>query len=359
MALEMLPIQQEFLKSKKSLDIMKRRRRTKTMPANLPPQYFEKEKELKTVRTAGEKIAIMEELLSIIPKHKGTEKLQALYKTKISKLREQSQKKAAVSRHGPTFHVDRAGAGQVILTGLPNSGKSSLIKALTNANPDIGNYPFTTHTPSPAMMMYENIQIQLIDAPPITPEYFEPWQAELIKSADAVLLLMDLGSQNPVSDLNELTAKLKEKNIELVPEEQAISPEKQFFLKRTLVIANKTDLPESEENLSMLRSTIDPAYNLITISILAETGLEELRNRIFAILKVVRVYSKMPGKKVDKTDPYVFPVGDTMMDMAKTVHKDFSQKLKFARIWGQGKYQGQKVNHDYVLQDEDIIELHI
>ncbi len=329
------------------------------MPANLPPQYFEKEKELKTAKTAGEKIAIMEELLSLIPKHKGTEKLQALYKTKISKLRSQSQKKAALSRHGPTFHVDKAGAGQVILTGLPNSGKSSLIKALTNANPDIGDYPFTTHAPSPAMMMFENIQIQLIDTPPITPEYFEPWHAELIKSADAVLLLMDLGSQDPVTDVNEITEKLKEKNIELVPEDQDISPEKQFFLKRTLVIANKTDLPGSEASISVLRSTIDPAYNLITISALEETELKELKKRIFAILKVVRVYSKMPGKKVEKRDPYVFQVGDTLMDMAKTVHKDFSQKLEFARIWGQGKYQGQKVNQDYVLQDEDIIELHI
>ncbi len=329
------------------------------MPANLPPQYIEKEKELKTAKTAEEKIAIMEELLSTIPKHKGTEKLQALYKTKISKLRSQSQKKAALSRQWPTFHVDKAGAGQIILTGLPNSGKSSLIRALTNANPDIGDYPFTTHAPSPAMVMFENIQIQLIDTPPIAPEYFEPWHAELIKSADAVLLLMDLGSQDPVTDLNEITEKLKEKNIELVPEDQDISPEKQSFLKRTLVIANKTDLPGSEESLSVLRSTIDPAYNLITISTLEETGLEELKKRIFAILKVVRVYSKMPGKKVEKRDPYVFQVGDTLMDMAKTIHKDFSQKLKFARIWGQGKYQGQKVNQDYVLQDEDIIELHI
>lgn len=338
---------------------MKQKRGIIIMPANLPPQYFEKEKELKTVRTAAEKIAIMEELLSIIPKHKGTEKLQALYKTKISKLRSQSQKKAAVSRQGPTFHVDKAGAGQIILTGLPNSGKSSLIKALTNANPDIGNYPFTTHSPSPAMMMYENIQIQLIDSPPITPEYFEPWHAELIKSADAVLLLMDLGSQDPENDLRDLREKLKEKTIELVPEDHAVDAEKQFFMKRTLVIANKKDLPDSEANLEVLKDVLDPAFNLIIISAIEDTGLDEVKKRIFAILKVVRVYSKMPGKKVDKKDPYVFPMGDTLMDMAKTVHKDFSQKLKFARIWGQGKYQGQKVNRDYVLQDEDIIELHI
>jgi ribosome-interacting GTPase 1 len=329
------------------------------MPANLPPQYFEKEKELKTARTAEDKIAIMEELLSIIPKHKGTEKLQALYKTKISKLRTQSQKKAAISRHGPTFHIDKAGAGQVILTGPPNSGKSSLIKALTNANPDIGNYPFTTHTPSPAMMMYENIQIQLVDTPPITPEYFEPWHAELIKSADAVLLLMDMGSQSPVNDLREIKEKLKDRDIELVSEEADISPEHQFFLKRTLFIANKTDLPGSETNLALLKSTLEPSFNPIVISALEEFGLEELKNRIFTILKVIRVYSKMPGKKVDRTDPFVFKIGDTLMDMAKSVHKDFALKLKFARIWGQGKYQGQKVNHDYVLQDEDIIELHI
>ena len=329
------------------------------MPANLPPQYFEKEKELKTARTAEEKIAIMEELLSIIPKHKGTEKLQALYRTKISKLRSQSQKKGATARHGPTFHVDKSGAGQVILTGLPNSGKSSLIKALTNANPDIGNYPFTTHSPSPAMMMFENIQIQLIDTPPITPEYFEPWQAELIKSADAVLLVIDLGSQNLEKDLKDIRDKLKEKNIALVPDERDISDEEKYFIKRTLVVANKTDLPESETNVAVLKSNLDSDYNIIRISALEETGLDELKNRIFAMLKIVRVYSKMPGKKVDKKDPYVFQVGDTLMDMAKTVHKDFSQKLKFARIWGEGKYQGQKVNHDYVLKDEDIIELHI
>lgn len=338
---------------------MIRKSGVKTMPANLPPQYFDKEKELKMARTAAEKIAIMEELLSIIPKHKGTEKLQALYKTKISKLKQQTQKKAVISRHGPTFHIDKAGAGQIILTGLPNSGKSSLIKALTNATPDIGSYPFTTHSPSPAMMVFENIQIQLIDTPPITPEYFEPWHAELIKSADAVLLLMDLGSQNPLNDWDKIREKFKEKNIELVPQEPDTDEGKNMFLKRTLIVANKKDLPGSESRLAALQSTLAPAYNLITVSALEEKGLEELKKRIFAILEVVRVYSKMPGKKADRTDPYVFSAGDTLMDMAKTVHKDFAQKLKFARIWGQGKYQGQKVNHDYVLQDGDIIELHI
>jgi len=329
------------------------------MPANLPPQYFEKEKQLKTVRTQEDKIAIMEELLSLIPKHKGTEKLQALYKTKIAKLRFQSQKKAATARQGSSFSIDKAGAGQITFIGPPNTGKSSLIKALTNASPEIGNYPFTTHSPSPAMMKYENIQIQLVDMPPITPEYLEPWQAELIKSADSVLIVLDLGSQDTANDYQVLSAKLKEKNIELVPANTEVSPENQFFWKRTLIAANKKDKSDSELNFLLLKVILDAGFEVFPVSSLQEEELEELRERFFSVLNVVRVYSKMPGKKAEKRDPYIFKKGETLMDMAKTVHRDFAQKLKFARIWGTGKYQGQKVNHEYLLQDEDIIELHI
>jgi len=329
------------------------------MPANLPPQYFEKEKELKTARTPEDKIAIMEELLSIIPKHKGTEKLQALYKTKIAKLRSQSQKKTATARHGPSFYIDRAGAGQIVFVGPPNTGKSSLIKALTNANPEIGNYPFTTHSPSPAMMKYENIQIQLVDLPPITPDYLEPWQAELIKSADSVLAVMDLGSQDAAKDFQVLTGKLKERHIELVPASTEVSPDKKFFWKRSLVAANKNDMPDAELNLLLLKDILNTDFEVFPVSALQEKGLDKLKKRFFSVLNVVRVYSKTPGKKAEKSDPFIFRKGETLMDMAKTVHKDFAQKLKFARIWGTEKYQGQKVNHDYILQDEDIIELHI
>lgn len=329
------------------------------MPANLPPQYFDKEKQLKTAKTPEDKIAIMEELLSLIPKHKGTEKLQALYKTKIAKLKSLSQKKTATARQGPSFYIDKAGAGQIVFVGPPNTGKSSLIKVLTNANPEIGNYPFTTHSPSPAMMKYENIQIQLVDMPPITPEYFEPWQAELIKGADSVLIILDLGSQDTGEDFRVLRDKLKERNIELVPATAEINPEKYFLCKRVLIAANKKDLPDSELNLLLLKDVCLRDMEIFQISALRAEGLEKLRERFFSVLNVVRVYSKMPGKKPEKRDPYIFKKGETLIDMAKTVHKDFAEKLKFARIWGTGKYQGQKVNHEYILQDEDIIELHI
>ena len=190
------------------------------MPTNLPPQYFEKEKELKKARSPQERIAILEELLAIVPKHKGTEKLQALLKTKIAKLKVQGQKSPAGARHTATFQVEKTGAGQVIVVRSPNTGKSSLIKALTNAHPEIGDYPFTTRLPSPAMMPYENIQIQLIDTPPITPEYFEFWQAEMIKNADVVLLIIDLASPDPGWDLLTIIEKLKEKIESLEKEEK-------------------------------------------------------------------------------------------------------------------------------------------
>jgi len=329
------------------------------MPANLPPQYFETERKLKTAKTPQEKIAILEELLSLVPKHKGTEKLQALLKTKIAKLRSAAQKKPAIAKHGPTFRVEKAGAGQIILVGPPNAGKSSLVKALTNANPEIGQYPFTTHFPSPGMMPYENIQIQLIDTPPITYDYLESWQSELIKAADGLLLLLDLGNPNPLDDFKAVTAKLKEKHIEIAPSEMEMAGLSSVFIKKTLIVANKIDLPAAAKKFAILQQALPSDFDLTPISALQGDNLENLREKIFIFLDVLRVYSKVPGKKVDYDQPFIFKRGSTLMDMAQAVHKDFAQKLKYARIWGKNKYQGQKVNREYILEDEDVIELHM
>ena len=329
------------------------------MPANLPPQYFETERKLKTAKTPQEKVIILEELLSLVPKHKGTEKLQALLKTKIAKLKSAAQKKPTIARHAPTFHIDKAGAGQIVLIGPPNAGKSMLIKSLTNANPEIGDYPFTTRTPYPAMMEYENIQIQLIDTPPITPEYMEFWHSELIKEADAILLLLDLASQNPADIMQILLARLKEKKIELITGEETIPPEFPVFYKRALIVANKKDLPSAEDNIIILKKSLEHNFSPIAVSALRGDGLENLKKRIFSILHVIRVYSKVPGKKADFNEPFTLKIGSSVMSMARAVHKDFAQNLKYARIWSKNKYQGQKVNRNHILEDEDIIELHI
>ncbi len=329
------------------------------MPANLPPQYFETERKLKTAKTPQERIAILEELLSIVPKHKGTEKLQALLKTKIAKLKSASQKRPAVAKHGPSFHIERSGAGQVVLAGPPNAGKSMLVKSLSNANPEIGDYPFTTRQPYPAMMKYENIQIQLIDTPPITPDYMEVWHYELIKDADGVLFLLDLASEDSADILETILTRLKEKRIELVADDQTIPASALFFSKRTLIVGNKYDLPMAAENFALLKMALEPKFNPVAVSASRGDNLDQLKKQIFSILHIIRVYSKAPGKKADFEEPFTLTTGSSVLDMARAVHRDFAQKLKYARIWSKTRYQGQMVNRDHILEDEDIIELHI
>ena len=328
------------------------------MPTNLPPQYFETEKKLKTAKTPHEKRAILEELLSIVPKHKGTEKLQALLKTKIAKLKQQAEKKHTVGRRGPTFYIDKAGAGQVILVGPPNSGKSQLVKSLTNAEPEVASYPFTTHAPTPAMMNYENIQIQLIDTPPITADHMDVWLTEMIKIADAVLCVLDLSSGHLLENYLTLIQKLEERKIVMASPSQITEAPENLFRKKTLIVGNKIDLPEAEDNLLVFKEIYREA-EIISVSASEEINLNILKERIYSLLDILRVYSKIPGKKADRDEPFVFAKGSTLMDMAKAVHKDFAIKLKFARIWNSDKFQGQKVNRDYELQDEDILELHI
>jgi len=329
------------------------------MPANLPPQYFETEKKLKTAKTPQERINILEELLSIVPKHKGTEKLQALLKTKIAKLKSSIQKKPKIAKQSLTHQIEKAGAGQIVLVGAPNAGKSSLIEILTNANPEIADYPFTTRVPYPAMMIYENIQIQLVDTPPITPEYMEFWYPEMIKMADGILLVLDLASPKQLEVFQTIRTKLAEKKVEIAGEEKDSWQGINGFQKKTLVAANKIDLPQAPENLAALEKDLPPEFTIVTVSASRGDNLEELRKGIFDFLDILRVYSKVPGKKVEFNEPFVFRKGSNLMDLAKAVHKDFARKLKYARIWGKNKYQGQKVNRDYILEDEDIIELHL
>ena len=331
------------------------------MPANLPPQYTEAEAKLKTAKTPQEKIKIYEELLAIMPKHKGTEKLQAKLKTKIAKLKEFSQKKPAVARHGPSFYIEKTGAGQVIVAGPPNSGKSSLIKALTGANPEVGDYPFTTRTAAPFMMKYENLRIQLVDTPPVTPDDIETGFPEILKAGDAVVLVVDLSTPDAALEIEALQIKLKEKKVEFAAEGRTIPPESRPFLKKTLIAANKCDLDGAEDALAELKIFFEGRLPVYPVSASRGDGLEEFKKAIFALLDVIRVYSKIPGKKADTNDPFALRQGSTVLDMAKAVHKDFVENFKYARAWRKNKLelQGVTVNRDFVLEDEDTVEIHI
>ena len=209
------------------------------------------------------------------------------------------------------------------------------------------------------MMKFENIQIQLVDTPPISPDYIDIWHLELVKNGDRVIFVLDIGQENPHDDLLTLMSKLEEKGIEFVEDPEDAHLARQIPYKNILVVLNKMDLDSDEKKMSYVKDSIGEDFIVIAISAMTQDNIEILKKRIYEYLEILRVYTKIPGKPIDTNDPYVFAVGSTLMDMAKAVHKDFAEKLKYARIWGKTKYDGQKVNRDYILEDEDVIELHI
>jgi ribosome-interacting GTPase 1 len=326
------------------------------MPANLTPDYMAADKKFKAATTPQDRLAALEEMLSAIPKHKGTEKMQADIKRRIAKLRSETQKRRGAARGKPFYHVDKEGAGQLVLVGAPNSGKSALLRALSHAEPDVAEYPFTTRAPLPGMMTYENIQIQLVDLPPVDAEQSEGWLYGIIRTADGVLLVVDLSDDDLLAETEEVLRLIREANIELraVPEPPLPDGLQQ---KRALIIANKLDARGAGERLAIFREFIGDRLTILPVSADAGTGLDGLREAGFRLLDVIRIYSKPPGKKADFTAPFILKRGATVVDAAEAVHKDFVEKLKYARLWNRA-HQGQMVGRDHRLEDGDILEIH-
>lgn len=323
------------------------------MPANLTPQYHAAEEAYRRATTIEEKIAALEEMLAVIPKHKGTEKLQADIKRRLARLREEGEKKTTSGRTDP-FHVPRQGAGQVVLAGYPNSGKSALVAALTRARVKVADYPFTTTIPHSGMMPYEEVAIQLVDTPPLTAEGFPPGLAGLLRQADAILLVVDGNSDDCLEQLETSYRLLVEKKIlrsDTPPGVKAVPPH------RLLTVVNKIDQPGAEENLLLLQELWQGKGELFPISAVSGRNLEPLKEKIFHTLEIIRIFTKPPGKEPDFTRPVVLPRGSTVLELAENIHKDFVRTLKGARIWGSARFPGQSVPKEYVLQDRDIVEL--
>ena len=323
------------------------------MPANLPPQYFDAEKAYRAAKTAPEKIAALEEMLAIMPKHKGTDHLRAELRTRIAKLTQTMDKKTATRR--ASMLIEKEGAAQVAIIGLPNCGKSQLVSRLTNASPTVADYPFTTQTATPAMMEFENIKIQLIDTPPLAPQTTEFWLPHMLRRADALVIIVDLGEE-PLAQMAAITGQLNQMRIGLGGESEA---EGIISQPKALIAGNKLDLANARPNYTALENKYGERLPVIAISARGGTGLEELKQAIFRILDIIRVYTKMPGQKPDFNDPIVLDRGSTLADAAEEVHKDFRARLKYARVWGSGKHDGVMVKRDHILQDGDIIELHL
>jgi ribosome-interacting GTPase 1 len=327
------------------------------MPANLTPQYLEAEKNFRQAKTTLEKIACLEEMLAVIPKHKGTEHMQADLRTRLATLTRSLDARSATRRLSMT--IEKVGAGQVAVIGLPNTGKSQIVTSLTNATPTVAAYPFTTQTATPGMMTFENVQIQLIDTPPLSDHPPEWWLLNIIRRADALLIAADL-SQDPVVQAEKVIAKLNEKRIGLgqPQEEFAGNKDAPVMYKKAIIVGNKADLDEDGKNFQALYSHYNAQLPVVAISALG-IGLDELKREIFRLLDVIRVYTKEPGVKPDMTDPMVLKKGSTLEMAAAAIHKSFAQRMKYARIWGSGKFDGVMVKRDHVLQDGDIIELHL
>ncbi len=322
------------------------------MPANLPPEYYEAERLYKEAPPGPAKVSALEALIATVPKHKGTDKLRADLRRRLSKLREEAQKRKKGGR-GDLYSVPKDGAAQMALAGFANSGKSSVLDALTNARPMIADYPVTTVLPQQGMMPYEDVQFQLVDLPPIGNESTDGWVSGILRVADVLVLVIDL-TDAPDVQTELLVGQLAEWNIHL--KEGA----GRGLVKRAVMVANKTDAAAgSADELDRLVDAYSGICPVIGISAKTREGLEELRQALFEIAGIVRVYTKEPGKEPDLDTPFALQRGSTVLDLAGTVHKDFSTGLKYASVWGSSKFPGQRVQRDYVLKDKDIVELHM
>ena len=340
------------------------------MPANLSADYLKAEERYRAAVTNEDKLTALEEMFTTLPKHKGTEKMQADIKTRISKLKkEMSGPSKGGAKRADFFHVEKQGAGQVVIFGAPNCGKSALVKELTGLHAEVAPYPFTTTQPAAGMMEFEDIQIQLVDTPPVSPDS-PAWLFGIMRTADILIWMLDL-SDDALLETTEQTQTLLDKaNISLgspkstvqspessppsAPSPQPLAPSP----KKVLQLGSKSDDPQAMDRLAILRELIGDV-EVLPVSVEHHTGLEELKRRLFEMLQIIRVYTKKPGKPVEFRDPVILPIGATMIDAAYHLHKDIAQNLQFARLWNTAGYDGQRVERGHVLSDRDILEFHM
>ena len=330
------------------------------MATNLTPQYLEAEAEFKKAQTAEDRLACLKKMFALVPKHKASEKLQAELKTKISEAKDEvEQERKNPKKVGVSYKIPKQGAGQYVVVGGPNVGKSRLLTRLTRATPEVAPYPFTTREPYAGMMEWEDVRVQLIDTPPITPDYLESYLSSMVRTADAALLTVDLGDDDGPFAAEAVLERLAQVKTVLVGQPPADNPDPTVQHVRTLLVANKIDLPDAADRLEIVREMFGPRFPIHVVSLEQGTGVEELRDAIYRFLNMIRVYTKKPGKPADMASPYTCPAGSTLLEMAALVHRDFTDQLKSARLWGTGVPDGLTVPRDHVLHDKDVVELHV
>ncbi len=330
------------------------------MPANLTAQYKAAEERFRQAVGYEERVDALREMLALLPKHKGTEKLQGDLRKRLAKLEDEEAHAAKSAHRGPDVgHVKKEGAGQWVLLGPPNAGKSSILKALTHAHPEIAEYPFTTRLPQPGMMSFEDVQVQLVDTPAAAAGHTESWLPNLARNADGILLVLDVTADDVEEAWRAIGDVLERARVwpKGRPHPADASPLLQE--KPMLALGNKSDLDADGTFAALARETVGETLPWFSVSALTGAGLDALRPLLFAELRRIRVHTKEPGHKPDLGKPFVLAEGATVEDLATLVHKDLAARLKFARIWGShARFEGQQVDRHHALADGDVVELH-
>lgn len=385
------------------------------MPTNLPPEYFKAEEKYAQARTVEEKIVATEELIRAAPKHKGAERLLKTLKTRLAKLRQELHKQQTRrgGSGGPSFAVKKEGAAQVALLGVPNSGKSTLLRRLTGAQPEVAAYPFTTREPVPGMMPFEDTQIQLVEVPALVEgsslgKGLGAQPLSVARNADMIALVVDFSS-DPVKQVETLVGELETAGVKLnqIPPKLSITRretggieihgaelfdrgeaelkrilqehhihnagvsidepvtaeevenalDESIVYRKCIIITTKNDAPGAPERLAQLKFAFGERFQILA-SPSNERSLASLKQKTFENLNVIRIYTKRPDEEPAKR-PLILRRGSTVLDAAQAVHKDFARNLKFAKVWGSARFPGQQVPRDHVLHDKDIVELHL
>ena len=339
------------------------------MPANLSPEYKKAEHAFRQAREPRARLDLLKEMLRTIPKHKGTERLQADIKSRIKELTEEvSAPRKGGAHSAATYSVRPEGAAQICLIGPPNSGKSNLHAILTGSKSEIGPYPYTTTTPVPGMLLWEDISFQLIDLPPLSREHTAPWIFGVLHGADAAWLVVDLSDPACAEHVVSIGDELARRKIALTDrwpglagarEESDEVPDPFGATLPTLLIGNKCDLDPAPEEVQVLEELAKVQFPAFAVSAQSGQGLQRLAPFLAVALGVVRVYTKVPGKSADRGRPFVVRRGDTVLDVAQRVHQDLAHTLRFARVWGSGEFDGQQVGPEHRVADGDVVELHV
>ena len=327
------------------------------MPANLPPHYYEAERKYREARGPAEKVAALQDMLTATPKHKGTDHLRAELRAKVARTLEELERPKSGSRQAQPYAIRKEGVGQAVLIGLPNAGRSQLLASLTGASAKVAAYPYTTQVPLPGMLRYQNVRIQLVDTPALNDRDVQTRLFSLLRNADLLLIVVDL-SVDPMIEAEEVLLELDRWGYRVLGPHEEPDPEDHRVQKQCLLVGNKADAEDADVVLELLQELYGQEIPIVGVSAATGQGLPDLAESIYTALNKVRVYLKAPGGQPDYNEPLVVDRGNTVEEAAQSLHKDWTRKLKYALLWGSGKFDGQRVGRDYIPADGDVIELH-